>query len=427
MQTGAAMDAEAVAHYFALILGRQPENAAVVEHYLKMGLAPADFVRVLLESEEVNERYRRRLALGGMTEPPQEQVWPDRPGAERVLLFGAYGNGNLGDSAQAAALASLLRRLLPGPLNLAACSWERRAPFAFPDGVRVAHDALLRPDLLPRHGLVAIGGGGLFGAPHFPLYAERWARWFAGRGVRWALLGIGGSAEAMAEPDWARAYRTLVAGAAFVGVRDAATLAAAQAINPAACWFPDPVLASVLPDLGSWVEDAAGWESRPVDVLIIPRFPNGPADAAANQAALAWRRRLVAAGRRVVVAAMERVLDAAVLQGEEVVYVDEWSALERLCREARLVLSLRLHGAIAGLAAGCVVHGLVQPKIGDLMAELGVAAWFAPGPFPTPEPDLSAAAAAAFRLALAPGLVRLRLSLDAAMQTAARALAGAVA
>ena len=428
MALGASLDAAFVAHYFALILGRPPENAAVVQHYLDMGLSPAAFVRVLLESEEVSERYRRRLALAGMAHTDREQAWPELPGAQRVLLFGAYGNGNLGDSAQAGALAFLLRRLLPGPLNLAASSWERREPFAFADGVRLAGDALLRADLLPPpglpSGLVAIGGGGLLGAPHFPLYAERWADWFAARGLRWAFIGVGGSAEAMIEPDWARAYRTLLAGAAFVGVRDAATLTAAQAINPQATWFPDPVLARVLLSGALPPADPAAWRARRLDVLIVPRAPNGPADAAANRAALAWRRQLEAAGCRVAVATMEPALDAAVMAGEAAIPVDDWSVLVRLCGDARLVLSLRLHGVIAGIAAGCVVHGLVQPKIGDLMHALGVPGWFSEGIFPDPAPDLSEAGAEAFRTALRPGMARMRQSLDLAMLRASQALDG---
>ncbi len=430
MDHGAPLDEAAVAHYFALILGRPPEDAAVVRHYARMGLSAADFVRVLMDSEEVAERYRRRLALARLAEPAHEAAWPSQPGAARVLLFGAYGNGNLGDAAQAEALAVLLGRLLPAPLSLAACSWERRAPFAFAGGARLASDALLRAELLPggdsaARGLVVIGGGGLLGAPHFPLHVDRWAAWFARQGVRWALLGVGGSAEAMVEPAWAAAYRTLVGGAAYVGVRDAATLDAARAINPAATWFPDPVLARALLTAEAQPADAAAWRARPVDVLLIPRHPNGPADAAANRAALAWRAALAASGLRVVVAGLERVLDAGALAGEEVIYVDDWTVLAGLCREARLVVSLRLHGVIAGIAAGCVVHGLVQPKIGDLMDTLGLGNWFSPGPWPDRAPDVSPASAEAFRRALEPGLERFRGALASAMLVAAQALAAA--
>ncbi len=432
-----------IAQYFTLILGRPPESPAVIEHYARMGLSAAAFVRVLMDSDEVAERYRRRNALADLASGDEAVGWPARPGARPVLLFGAYGNGNLGDAAQAEAVAWLLARVLPAPLNLAACSWERRAPFAFPAGVTLAADALLRRPALPGvagpdrggltgggpdgGGLVVIGGGGLLGAPHFPLHAERWAEWFAGQGVPWALLGVGGSAEAMIEPAWRAAYRRLLGGAAFVGVRDAATLAAARAINPRACWFPDPVLARAVLEPGAPRADAASWQARPVDAVIIPRHPNNAADAAANRSALACRDRLLAAGRRVVVAGLERVLDAGSFAGEDVIYVDDWTVLMGLCREARVVVSLRLHGVVAAIAAGCVAHGLVQPKTGDLMATLGVADWFAADGWALPDPDFTVAGFDAFATALRPGIAQLRARLHGAMDAARQALGGAPA
>ncbi len=421
------LGAAAIAHYFELILGRPPESPAVVAHYERMGLSAAAFVRVLMDSEEVTERYRRRIALAALSEGPTGEPVPAPGDPPRVLLFGAYGNGNLGDAAQAEAVAFLLRRMLPMPLDLAACSWERRAPFAFADGSTLPPDVLLRRELLPRtgRGLVVIGGGGLLGAPHFPLHAGRWADWFAARRIPWALLGVGGSAEALNEPAWASAYRTLLSGAAFLGMRDASTLAAARSVSPKAAWFPDPVLARAL--LADTVP--AGAEStlaRPIEALLIPRHPNNPADAAANHALLAWRDRQVGLGRRVVVAALERELDAGAVGPGEVAYLDDWGALMDLCGQARLVVSMRLHGAIAGLAAGCVVQGLVQPKIGDLMRSLGIGAWFAPGA-PFPEPDASAEDIAAFRGAMREPLERMRTELAHALASAGRQLAAALA
>ncbi len=393
----------------------------------------------------MSERYRRRLAVAALDDGPPAR-WPedgpdDGPGARsaRVLLFGAYGNGNLGDAAQADAVAGLLGQLLPGPLALAATSWERRAPYPFVGGAVFPPDALLRGELLPRGegrgALVVIGGGGLLGAPHFPLHAEAWVDWLARQGVPWALLGVGGSAESLAAPGWRAAYRKLLAGAAWVGLRDADTLAAARAINPAATWFPDPILARAL------LRDAAGTPpagERTTDAIVIPRTPNGPADVAANRAALDFAATLRRDGRRVLVVGMEEALDRASVGasvgagvnagvgGEDVTFVDRWERLAALCGDSRMVVSSRLHGVIAGLAAGCVVHGLLQPKIGDLLGSLGAGEWFAPGGWPLVDPDQSPEAAALFHRAVRPGLARMRARLDGAMAAARVALAASV-
>lgn len=427
------LDHEGIRTFFRLILGRAPESDAVVDHYAGMRLSPDAFVRVLLDSEEVSERYRRRLALSALHGPPPDNGWPQQAGANatRVLLFGAYGNGNLGDAAQAEAMAEIVRRLLPGDLAFAATSWERREGYRLPDGAVFPADAVLRAELLPRTehgrgGLVAIGGGGLLGTAHFPLHAEPWVDWLRRQSVPWTLVGIGGSASALNEPAWRNAHHKLIAGAAWVGVRDAETLQSARAINPAATWFPDPILARALLRMATGPDGAGAWLRRPVDVVLIPRTPNGAADVAANAAALAFGDTLRAAGRNVRVVGMEEVLDRGSIGASDVTYPRSWGELMDICREARVVVSARLHGVIAALEAGCVVHGLLQPKIGDLMRGLGLGAWFAAEGWPMADPDVSAEAGAMFRRAAAPGLAAMRGRLQAAMDEAARALHVAV-
>ncbi len=415
-QAGPELTPAEVAEGFTLLLGRPPESAAVVAHYLSLGLRRPQFLRVLLRSDEFAERQRQRLAIEALGRPTDP--WAASHGDPRVLLFGAYGNGNLGDAAQAEALAWTLRRMLSGRPSFAAASWERRAPYALPGGAVLAPDTMLRPDRLTPHDsgaawLVAIGGGGLFGAPHFPLHDPAWARWFVGRGVPYALLGVGGATAALNQPGCADAYRTLIDGALFVGGRDDETLRALRPIRPDAAWFPDPVLLWAL----AQPEPPPGL--RPIDLLLIPRYPNSPADAECNRLLLA-RRAAATVGERIVVAALEPQLDREALLGEPVEYVADWRALMALCRDARGVATLRLHGAVAGIAAGCVVHGLVQPKTGALMHGLGVGRWFSREGWPDIDPT-------GFHDALRPGLLAFRQRAEAAMAHAGEALSQAIA
>ncbi len=415
-QIGPDLTAAEIAEGFTSLLGRPPESAAVVAHYLSLGLRRPQFLQALLRSDEFAERQRQRLAVAALDDPAEH--WAAGHADARVLLFGAYGNGNLGDAAQAEALAWALRRMLPGRLSLAATSWERHAPYRLPGGAVLAPDTLLRPDRLTPHEngaawLVVIGGGGLFGAPHFPLHDPAWARWFATRGVPYALLGVGGAAAALAQPACADAYRTLMGGALFVGGRDEETLQALRPIRADAAWFPDPVL------LWALSQPPSPPGPRPIDLLLIPRFPNSPADSECNRLLLARRAR-AAAGERVVVAALEPELDRQALRGEPVEYVADWRALMALCRESRSVATLRLHGAVAGIAAGCVVHGLVQPKTGALMRDLGVGRWFSGEGWPEIDP-------AGFHEALRHGLLAFRQRAGTAMAAAGAALAPAIA
>ena len=127
----------------------------------------------------------------------------------------------------------------------------------------------------------------------------------------------------------------------------------------------------------------AGLAEQPIDTLLIPRAPNNDADAAALDGMLWWWRTAVARGLPVEVAVLEPSIDRPAL-AERGLPADvarepaDWPALRALCARSRRVASLRLHGAVAGLEAGCVRQGLVQPKTRMMFDELGLLDWFSP-------------------------------------------------
>lgn len=357
---------------FRLILDRRPESPAVVAHHQSLGLDRTGLGRLLMQTPESRERERRRGALDAMAADLGSRGWPRENGApKRVVLWGAFGNGNIGNSAQACAVADLLRPLLPAGTVFGASSWERRSTFPAPDGMVLPTGAVLGPLGLDAD-LLVIGGGGLFGTPHFPLSEPGWAEAVVTRGLPVVLLGVGGAAAAL--DAHAPAYDPLLRHAAWVGVRDAETLAAVRRVRPDAAWFPDPVLARAV--LTAAIMNLT---ERPVDALLIPRVPNGPEDAAALDGMLAWRAAAMARGSRIETTVLEPALDCAALARRGLAdpsQPGDWAALLAQCRRAKTVVSLRLHGAIAGIEAGCVVHGLTQPKTRLLFEELGLSDWF---------------------------------------------------
>ena len=417
-----------VVELFQSVLGRRPESDGVIAHHVAMGLDRAELKTLLQGSSEARERARRQEGLDTLAAGPRRGFaetsgrGPTEPA--RVMLWGAYGNGNLGDAAQAMALADLLRPLLPPDTVVAASSWERRGSYDAPGGVALDPGALLavgRPGA-ERVDLLVIGGGGLFGTPHFPLHEPAWVDAIVASGTRIVLLGVGGAALALTVH--ARAYDALLRHAVLVGARDIETLLAIRAIRPDAIWFPDPVLARAV--MAPAQPESA---ERPVDMLLIPRAPNGEADAAALDAMLDWRTAALTRGMRVEVAILEPVIDRRALAARGFSGAAhepaDWPTFAALCAASKVMASLRLHGAIAGLEAGCLVHGLVQPKTRLLFEELGLQGWFGaqwPSAGPTPATGLSE-----FTTARSAGFEAMRSRLRPALATLEAALARAIA
>ncbi len=241
-------------------------------------------------------------------------------------------------------------------------------------------------------------------------------------GTKIVLLGVGGAALALAAH--AGAYDRLLRHAALVGARDVETLLAIRSVRPDAIWFPDPVLArAVLNPPGPDVAE------RSIDVLLIPREPNGEADAEALDAMLDWRTTALTRGMRVEVAILEPVIDrrALVARGFSGVAYEPaaWPTLVALCARAKVMASLRLHGTIAGLEAGCLTYGLVQPKTHLLFEELGLDGWFgARWPSGGPPPAVGIDEFATARLA---GFATMRTRLGSAMATLRTVVADALA
>jgi len=153
----------------------------------------------------------------------------------RVLLFGAYGNGNLGDSIQASSLARAITFIRPD-IDVWACS-AMPAPYPFQYHRTLPSDAILKPALVNSFDLLLIGGGGLLSHPHDPLTDPKWQAMLQ---VPVAFIGIG------AEESVAERSEILVKKAAYVSARDEQSIAALRRFAREVNFIPDPVLSDVM-------------------------------------------------------------------------------------------------------------------------------------------------------------------------------------
>lgn len=395
----------AIAELYRGILQREPDPSGLA-HYTGLvtaGTALSDVIRRLLASQEFDKLLRARRDGQGMSDDCDTRFgavarscqrllgrrvsaaelelaarddlmlgqileiltlrrkWPaDRQ--RKILLFGAYGNGNLGDIYQAAALSSLLGGVwkLP-PSAFTASSLLHSSPYPFA-GARLGHQEIVRPQVVNRHDALVIGGGGLLAHPHEPLPDPRWANAID---VPILLVGVGATAARIPE------HRALLEKAVFVSARDAESLAALRSVRPDATLVRDPILClgdldGLLPGPGRIVGPSADLTTW------VLKYPSNPVDHDFLKIVSDLILSEVPSRHRIV--AMEPALDSALeqyLPRSRIEYCTGLEAFDSAIRAATRVVTMRYHGLIFALLRERPALAFSQPKIRTLINELG--------------------------------------------------------
>lgn len=340
---------------YGALLGRRAESDAVVGFHAGNHASPADTLAAFVNSDEFRARQRREAGLRRLGSQPVAPV----AGALRVLLFGAYGNGNLGDAAQPEAVAALLRAATGRPLDIRATSWQATDAFPYPPALLLGPDAILEPALLAGFDLLLLGGGGLFAPVHFPLLDPQFVDFLGRSGLPWGFFGLGVAQGISQDPATGQLWTRLVEGAAFRSARDEES----RSRMAGALALPDPVLLAGLRAGGGRPRaDIPG--ARPL--CIVKR----PAHASERDFLTA----VAALGEAVDVVAVEPRQDAGQCPGLRC--VTSMAELQALCAAASVVVSARYHGCIAALLAGVPCLGIGPSKSRALLQALGAGEQF---------------------------------------------------
>lgn len=291
----------------------------------------------------------------------------------KVLLFGAYGNGNMGDAYQAIALQKhLMETWGLRESQIFATSLACSSDFPFPPAQKLPPDAILDPWIVNRFDCLIIGGGGLIGHPHEPLFDAAWV----GRVHTPMLLLAVGAASPTAEM-----HRALLERAWLVSGRDEPSLAALKRVREDAVLIRDPILSigdiaalgaldAVRPSRTASKSDIGG------EVLWILKYPASRKDIGF----LTKVANLIQSqdtGRHSVVS-IEPERDQALEQflPGQVRYLSSLSDLRLSLERAKVVVSMRYHGCIFAALAGKPSIGYSQPKIKNLYAEVSIPGFY---------------------------------------------------
>jgi polysaccharide pyruvyl transferase WcaK-like protein len=285
------------------------------------------------------------------------------------MLFGAFGNGNLGDTYQALAVRHHLLGIGLEDRNIFACSMLDRHDYPFPGDRKLpASYAKRTAELNARFSAVLVGGGGLLAHPHEPLEDLQWARSVT---IPVMFLGVGANA------DCTRRSSELLDGALAISGRDRLSLEALAHGTARECFMMrDPALC--VADAASLLafdppSHADAERHEPIDVLWILRSPVNDEESRLIQFVL---DQVHGDRRRHSVAVTELDRDAGLkerMPGTPIRQPENLRAFFSLADRAQCIFSMRYHGVIFAALAGKAAYGLSQKsKVECLYTECGL-------------------------------------------------------
>lgn len=151
----------------------------------------------------------------------------------KVLLLGAYANGNIGDMYQADALAAEILNLPVEVEVFSVSPSTRRAEFSSERHTVLPPESLSDPALLNSHDVILVGGGGLLSAAHPPLNDKSWVDSIS---TRLCAVSIGASQETALE------CQEFIQRCDFFSVRDEYSANGVAEFRPSVDISMDPIL-----------------------------------------------------------------------------------------------------------------------------------------------------------------------------------------
>jgi Uncharacterized conserved protein len=319
--------ASIIAKLYKNILLREADPKGL-KRYIESDLTPQQIEAELYSSKEYLEKIQ----------PLLDKLKSER---KKLLIFGAYGNGNLGDAIQAKCLAGALNKLMP--------NYEIWSSTALPNHYNYPKEKQLPPwgikaaQIIKNFRAIIIGGGGLFSHPHEPLQDAEWAE-----GIEQPIyiVGVG------ATKNITHNSKELIKSSALVTARDNVSYEAFSEIRSDIRIIRDPVICTAPLTEDSSKSNATAWIIR------------GPLSGDHS-----FIRNQIREGDRVI--CFEPKVDCVLEElFPEIIYTPTIESFRTAIESSSLVITSRYHGAILALLSGKKVLGYGDQKIQSLFKEM---------------------------------------------------------
>lgn len=271
---------------------------------------------------------------------------------KRILIFGAYANGNLGDAEQAASVARHLKAY-NNSLEIMSISHSLADRLYYPGPAKIARNLLdiLDIDFVNSFDALFIGGGGLLASKHRPMDNSNWVEAI---NIPIVIFGVGAST------DVVNMCEALVKKAAVVTARDSFSIDALSTLRPDTFLLRDPILNDrSIDDLLQPRESSDGL-SR---MCVIPRKMVSKAEATYRSLSDAMLRRDFVVS--VFPTTDEKSGALAYFEGKTLFNTVEMKSFIDAVSPASLLISDRYHGCILGLKLGIPTLPCTRTKADD--------------------------------------------------------------
>ena len=355
---------------YQTFLQREVESESVAENLLKNKPRVIDILKSITNSQEFSQAKVQRSFPNYLTKENKDTLKQ----LPKIIFFGAYGNGNLGDMIQANALARLFMSFGYKADELAAVSWINVTDYDFV-GTRLTPSSIWSFELLASAELLVIGGGGLFDAVHYPLETVEWIECLIEYKIPYALLGVGVAQGYLKIHP--KSLKLLVENAVFNSGRDTPSLENLLKLDQTAKFVADPVLYSLL------TQPVFTQPIKEDRVSIVLKYPHTESD----QKFIEKCKLIVNKNPKYDVIFLQTGLgaeDKTAQQFPNAIIAQDEISLLNILKKSKYCISMRYHGCILALAAGCITFGLSQEKIGFLFNKIGLSQHY----FSNPEIDL---------------------------------------
>ncbi|WP_144954531.1 polysaccharide pyruvyl transferase family protein [Pseudomonas oryzihabitans] len=347
---------------YDLFLKRPPESQHVIDEKLASKSLLSNVEDFLAADEFFERLYRQRLVdrIDNQVASLGDKV-PLRKG---VLLFGAYGNGNLGDSDQAQFLANYVSTLGFDFDQIYSVSWQTVGDYSF-KGKKLPREAICDLDFLASFQLILIGGGGLFGVEHFPLADIRWINALIATKTPYALMSVGASIEHTGDESFNFAYDALLRGSCIATARDEESVLALGKYKCGVTKLCDPVIYDC-------IQNSSVQVNRKERLDIVLRYPLDEShqefiDGISRLYSVANKERF-----RIIFLEPHHPLESFVI-GEfpGCIICTTTEDLYSHVLDSAALISMRFHGCAAAIKAGVPIIGYGSKKIKDFLCEGG--------------------------------------------------------